>query len=115
MELLKVISKVNEATSWCAGLVVVPKKTGQVRICVDLKPLNKSVMRELHALPMVDETLGQLIGAAVFSKLDANSGFWQSTFHTESRSLTTFIMPFSRYCFNKLPSGISRAPKHFQK
>ena len=75
MELLKVISKVNETTSWCAGLVVVPKKTGQVRISVDLKPLNKSVMRELHALPMVDETLGQLTGAAAFSKLDANSGF----------------------------------------
>ena len=41
MESLKVISKINEATSWCAGMVVVPKKTEQVWICVDLKPLNE--------------------------------------------------------------------------
>ena len=75
MESLKVISKVNEATSWCAGMVVVPNKTEQVRICVDLKLLNESFIKELHPLPKVDEMLGQLTGAAVFSKLDTNSGF----------------------------------------
>ena len=51
------------------------KKTGVVRIYVDLKPLNKSVLREVHPIPRVDETLAQLSGAAVFSKLDANSEF----------------------------------------
>ena len=114
MESLKVISKVNEATPWCAGMVVVPK-SGQVCICVHLKQLNESVMRELQPLRTVDETLGQLTGAAVFSKLDANSGFWQIPLHTESCLLTTFITLFDRYCFNKLPFGISSAPEHFQK
>ena len=69
MEKAGVISKVTEPTEWCAGMVVVPKKTGQVRICVDLKPINQSVLREVHPLPKVDETLAQLAGAKVFSKL----------------------------------------------
>jgi len=96
-------------------MVVVPKKSGQVRICVDLKPLNKSVLREVHPLPKVDETLAQLAGAKIFSKLDANSGFWQIPLSKPSRLLTTFITPMGRYCFNKLPFGISSAPEHFQR
>ena len=96
-------------------MVVVPKKTGEVHICVDLKPLNANVLREVHPLPAVDETLAQLTGAAIFSKLDANSGFWQIPLSAASRPLTTFIMPFGRYCFNKLPFGITSAPEHFQK
>ena len=75
MEAEGVISKVNEPTPWCAGIVAVPKKSGAVRICVDLKRLNQSVMREVYPLPKVDETLAQLSGATVFTRLDANSGF----------------------------------------
>ena len=73
MEKLGVISKVQEPTSWCAGMVVVPKSSGSVRICVDLKPLNESVLREVHPMPSVDDTLAQLSGATVFSKVDVNS------------------------------------------
>ena len=115
METMGVISRVDVPTPWCAGIVVVPKKSGSVRICVDLKPLNQSVLREFHPLPKVDETLAQLTGAKLFSKLDANSGFWQIPLSPASRLLTTFITPFGRYCFNKLPFGISSAPEHFQK
>ena len=115
MEKEGVISKVTEPTTWCAGMVVVPKKSGNVRICVDLKPLNKSVLREVYPLPRVDDTLAQLAGARLFSKLDANSGFWQIPLSQESRLLTTFITPMGRYCFNKLPFGISSAPEHFQR
>jgi len=115
MEKLGVISKVDKPTLWCAGMVIVPKKSGDVRICVDLKPLNESILRETHPLPGVDETLAQFTGATVMSKLDANSGFWQISLAKDSRELTTFITPFGRYCFNKLPFGISSAPEHFQK
>ena len=115
MEKAGVISKVTEPTECCAGMVVVPKKSGKVRICVDLKPLNQSVLREVHPLPKVDDTLAQLSGAKVFSKLDANSGFWQIPLSQPSRLLTTFITPMGRYCFNKLPFGISSAPEHFQR
>lgn len=112
---LGVISQVHEPTEWCAGMVVVPKKSGSVRICVDFRVLNESVLREVHPLPTVDETLAHLKGATVFSKLDANSGFWQIPLSKNSQHLTTFISPYGRYCFHKLPFGISSAPEYFQR
>ena len=115
MESGGIISKVDEPTPWCAGMVVVPKKSGAIRICVDLKKLNEGVLREVHPMPKVDETLALLAGATIFSKLDANSGFWQIPLAKDSRHLTTFITPFGRYCFNKLPFGITSAPELFQK
>ena len=115
MEKMGVIRKVEEPTPWCAAKVVAPKKVGAIRICVDLKPLNDNVLREVHPLPKVNDILAQLTGAKVFSKLDANSGFWQIPLAEESQLLTTFITSFGRYCFNKLPFGISSAPEHFQK
>ena len=77
MEHLGVISRVDEPTEWCAPMVVVPKADNKVRICVDLTKLNENVQRERHILLSVEQTLGQLAGAQVFSKLDANLGFWQ--------------------------------------
>ena len=112
---LGVISPVEEPTEWCAGMVVAQKANGSVRICVDLSRLNESVCRERHPLPVVEQVLAQLTGAKVFSKLDANSGFWQIPLSPESALLTTFITPFGRFCFHRLPFGITSAPEHFQK
>ena len=95
-------------------MVVVSKKSGAIRIRVDLKPLNESVLREVHPLPKVNNSLAQLAGAPLFTKLDANSGFWQIPLSKQSCPLTTFITPFGRYHFNKLPFEISSAPEHFQ-
>ena len=67
MEHLGVISRVTEPTPWCAAMVVIPKPSGSVRICVDFRPLNESVMREVHLMPTIDVTLAQLNGAKVFS------------------------------------------------
>ena len=55
METLGVMSKVDVPTDWCMGMVVVPKKNGNARICSDLKPLNENVLWEMHPLPHVDE------------------------------------------------------------
>ncbi len=115
MEDMGVISKVTQPTPWCAGIVVVPKAKGKIRLCVDLTHLNKWVRRERHILPAVDQTLAMLAGAKVFTKLDATSGFWQIPLSKESKLLTTFIIPFGRYAFNRLPFGISSAPEHFQR
>ena len=96
-------------------MVVAPKKSVGVKIFIDLKLLNKSVLREVHPLPKVDNTLTQLTDAKIFTKLDANSGFWQIPLSSASRLQTTFITPFGTFCFNKLPFGISSAPDHFQR
>ena len=73
---------------------MVTKKSGGVRICVDLKPLNESVLREVHPIPTVEEAFARQTGATMFSKLDANCGFWQILLSPESRPLTTFVTPF---------------------
>ena len=77
--------------------------------------LNTSVCRERPILPSVEQTLAQVGDAKYFSKLDANSGFWQIELAPESSKLTTFITPFGRYAFNRLPFGITSAPEHFQR
>ena len=115
METIGVISKVTQPTPWCAGMVVVPKPSGAVCICVDLKPLNENVLREVYPIPAVSHTLALLTGAKKFSKIDTNSGFWQVPLTPESRLLTTFLTPFGRFHFNKLPFGISSAPEIFQR
>ena len=76
---------------------MVPKSDGQMRICVDLTKLNQSVCRERYPLPAVKQILAQLAGDTVFTKLDANSGFWQIPLSPESALLTTFITAFGHF------------------
>jgi len=115
MEKMGVISKVNDPTDWCSPCVVVPKKDGKIRLCVDYTKLNEAVKRECHPLPTTEETLAMLGSASHFSKLDANSGYWQMRIHDECKQMTTFITPFGRYLCNRLPFGISSAPEIFQR
>ena len=75
---LGVIEPITEPTDCWAPIVVVPKANSErVRICVDFTKLNLAVKRECHLLPLVDHAIGQMAGAKVFSKLNANSGFHQ--------------------------------------
>ncbi|XP_037520549.1 uncharacterized protein LOC119397183 [Rhipicephalus sanguineus] len=110
-----VITKVQDPSPWCAPIVVTPKKDGGVRLCVDYTMLNKGVLREHHPIPSVEHTLGLLGGAKYFSKLDAYSGLYQIKVDPKSSELTTFITPFGRYKFNRMPFGISSAPEHYQR
>ncbi|UYV63574.1 K02A2.6-like [Cordylochernes scorpioides] len=110
-----VIEKVEGSSEWCSPMVLVAKPSGKLRICVDLSILNKNILREIHPIPVVEHTLAQLKGAKLFTKLDANSGFWQIPLSSESSALTTFITPFERFRFKRLPFGISSAPEIFPK
>ena len=65
-------------------------------MCVDLTKLNQAVKRELYQMPTMESTLGSIEEGAVYSKLDANSGFHQVLQDKDSRKLTTFITPFGR-------------------
>ena len=91
------------------------KRDGSVRICVDLTKLNQAVCRERHLLSSVEQSLAMLENAKFFSKIDANSGFWQIELDKSSALLTTFIMPFVRFHFYRLPFRINSAPEHFQR
>ena len=109
-----VITEIKEPTEWCASMVAVPKKNQeQIRICVDLKNLNRAVKREKYMLPIIDDILPKL--AKFFLLLDAASGFWQIPLDPECAKLTTFITPFGRFFFNRLPFGITSASEIFQR
>ena len=110
-----IIEEVTEPTDWCAPMVPVVKPNGKIRICVDLRKLNEVVKRERYILPTLEDVAPKLAGAKVFSKLDASSGYWQIPLHPESSRLTTFITPSGRFCFRRLPFGITSVPEFFQK
>lgn len=115
METQGIIQKIEEPTDWCAAMVIVPKTDGNIRICADCTRLNENIRRERHILPSIEPVLGNIQGATVFSKLDANSGFHQIPLAEASQLLTTFITPFGRFCYRRLPFGISSAPEYFQR
>lgn len=71
------IVPVGEPTHWCAPIVLVPKPSNGERICEDLTRLNKNIQREFYPIPTLNNCLEQLKTDSVFSKLDANSGYWQ--------------------------------------
>ena len=110
-----VIRAVTEPTDWCSAMVPVIKKTGAVRICVDLKQLNTAVRREHFMFPSLEDISPKLADSKVFYTLEAASGFWQIPIDEESQLLTTFITPFGLYAFCRLPFGISSAPEIFQR
>ena len=96
-------------------VVVIPKKNGKVRICGVVIQLNKAVLRENHPMHTTGQTPAKLAGAKIVSRLDAKFRFWQRKLSLNSKLLTTFITPWARYSYRRLPFGISSAPEHFQK
>lgn len=115
MEKLKVIQKIDEPTEWVSSLVVLQKKTGALRMCLDPRDLNKAIKREHFKLPTREEIMAQFAGAKWFSKLDASSGFWQLRLDEASLKLCTFNTPEGRYRFLRLPYGILSAPEVYHK
>lgn len=115
MESMKIISKVETPTRWVSPIVVVKKPSGKVRICIDPRELNKSILREHKPLKTVEEDAANLKKAKHFTTMDAALGFYQIQLTEESSWLTTFNTPFGRYKFERLPFGISSAPEVFQR
>ena len=115
MEKSEVIIKEDEPTSWVSPIVVVTKKNGNLRVCLDPRDLNRAIKREHYKLPTRDEIHAKFKGAKYFSKLDASTGFWQMKLDHESSKLTCFTTPYGRYRFLRLPFGISSAAKIYHK
>ena len=116
MEKMGVVRRVDGPTDWVNSLVVVEKpKTKKLRVCLDPRHLNNAIRREHFQLPTLEDITTRLSGASIFSKLDANHGYWQIPLSEESQLLTTFNSPFGRYCFQRMPFGIKSAQEVFQK
>ena len=113
MERNQIIEKVSEPTEWVNNVVLVEKKSGTIRVCLDPKDLNSAIRRQHYQLPTTEEIFARMSGAKYFSKLDASSGFWQIKVDEDSSKLLVFSTPFGRYKFLRLPFGIVSAPEIF--
>ena len=111
----EVLAPVTEPTPWISSMVIVAKKNGKLRICLDPKDLNKAVRREHYQLPTIEDVATRLHGAKVFTILDVRTGFWHICLDEESSKLTTFNTPFGRYRWKRMPFGLSCAPEVFQR
>ena len=107
-----ILATVTEPTPWINSMVVVPKKDGKLRICLDPKDLNLAIQREHYPLPTIEEIATRLHGAKLFTVLDARHGFWHIRLDEPSSYLTTFN---TRYRWKRMPFGISSAPEVFQR
>ena len=96
-------------------MVAVSKRNGKLRICLDLRDLNRAIRREHFLLPTIEDVATLLHGAKVFSVLDVRKGFWHIELDEESSLLTTFNTPFDRYRWKRMPFGICSVPEMFQR
>jgi hypothetical protein len=110
-----IITPITEPTPWISSLVVVPKKSGKLRLCLDPKDLNKAIRRENYSMPTIEDIATRLHGARVFTVVDVLSGYWHVELDDESSKLTTFHTPFGRYRWLRMPFGISSASEVFQR
>ena len=115
MEKTGVITKIDEPTKWFSSMVVVEKPSGELRICLDPRDLNEEIKREYYQLPAFQEIISRLSLAKVFTKIDANKGYWQIPLDESRTKLTTFNTPFGRYQFTRLPYGVHSTPEVFHK
>uniref|UniRef100_A0A5S6Q5I1 RNA-directed DNA polymerase n=1 Tax=Trichuris muris TaxID=70415 RepID=A0A5S6Q5I1_TRIMR len=110
----EIIERVN-ASQWISPIVVVQKKTGGIRLCVDLREPNKAVIADSFPLPHIDDLLLRFRGAALFSILDLKEAYHQLRLHEDSRDLTAFITHDGLFRFRRVPYGLSSAPSAFLK
>ena len=110
-----VIASVDKPTDWVHNLVIAEKKNGNLRICLDPKPLNSAIKRETHSIPTAEDVQAQLHGKSLFTVVDMKDSYWQVCLDDESSHLCTFHTPWGRKRFLRMPFGISSAMEVLQK
>ena len=99
---------------WASAVVLVRKKDGSLRFCIDLRKLNARTIKDAYSLPHIDEMLDCLGGAMIFTSLDLKSGYWQVEMEEGSKPLTAFTVgPLGFYECKRMPFGLTNVPATF--
>lgn len=116
LQMLLEAGVIRESESpYSSPIVVVRKKNGDVRLCIDYRKLNAMTIRDAYALPNLEETFSALCGSKWFSVMDLKSGYYQIEMEEEDKPKTAFVCPLGFYEFNRMPQGITNAPSTFQR
>ena len=99
---------------WASPLVPVAKPNGKKRLCVDFRKLYLVTPQQQSYIPCLDDILGKVGQSSVLSKLDLSKGFHQVVMDEDSTNLTTFVCPFGKFRFMRMPFGRKNAPAIFQ-
>ena len=110
------IGAISESKSpWASAVVLVRKKDGSLRFCIDLRKLNARTIKDAYSLPRIEETLDCLNGAQRFTSLDLKLGYWQVELDEVSKGLTAFTVgPLGFYQCKCMPFGLTNTPATFQ-
>ena len=100
---------------YASQIVLVRKKDGSLRICIDYRQLNLRTVRDAFPLPRIEEALDSLAHAKFFTSLDLTSGYWQVEVAEEDKPKTAFSTPMGLFECNRMPFGLQNAPATFQR
>ena len=106
LEMTGVVNKLDHPTEWVNSLVIVEKKDGSLRLCLDPKDLNEQILRDFKTIPSPEEISCKLQDKEYFTAIDMRDCYWHIVLDSKSSELCTFNTPFGRYKFNRLPFGI---------
>lgn len=102
-------------SSFSSPIVVVKKKNGDIRLCIDYRKLNLQTVKDAYALPNLEESFSALTGSKWFSVLDLKSGYYQIEMDEADKHKTAFVTPLGFWEFNRMPQGVTNAPSTFQR
>lgn len=102
-------------SEWSSPIVVVKKKDGNIRLCIDFRRLNSVTPVDAYRMPRTDELVDKIGKAKFITTLDLSKGYWQVPMKKEDRAKTAFTTPNGLFQFKVMPFGLSGAPATFQR